>query len=168
MNRFWKEHSMWWMMELLPVHRWGHEWGLGLPLPVLAIHKKCHQLQWENTLITYTVLSRRLCPCFESLCSINCWSYFFHWLHPLFPLTWIELSWFVPAKDLSLGLQTTWISCRSLLEKLINNRKDKKKDYKKSLRKNIIWSLTAKHSFFITCRVNAFASNLPEVNSPGT
>lgn len=136
-------------MELLPIHRCGHKWGFGLPPHVLATHKKCHQLQWENTLIIHTVLFRRLCPCFGSLCSTN----LFHWLHPSFSLTWIELSWFVSAKDLSLGLQTTWISGRSLLEKLINNRKDRKKDYKKSFRKNIIWSLTAKHSFFTTCRV---------------
>lgn len=28
-----------------PIHTCGHEWGLGLPVPVLVVHKKCHQVQ---------------------------------------------------------------------------------------------------------------------------
>lgn len=66
---------------------------------------------------------------------------------------------------MNLGLQTTWMSCRPLLEYLVNNREGREKDNKESFGKSIIWSLTAKHS--LHCEVNLCALNFPERNGSG-
>lgn len=143
---------MWQAMELLSIHRRGYEWEFGPCAPVLVTHKKHYLLQWEYSWPLCTVLSRSLCPCFGSLCGLKSWSQLFLWLCSLFLLTWIKLSLFGPARNMSLDLQTTRVSWRSLLECLINNREGREKDKKKSFGKSIIWSLTTKPS--LHCEVN--------------